>query len=165
MVKSIMNINAIRTIKEMTGDIWSEVDMGEWARPCAECGSFHLQFLETDREHGHQLKYVCYECGYKSNAIKRNPDGKTDRVHQKEWSKVIISRAGGKCEIPGCNEDATEAHHRTPYQLARKMGLSEYDIWAPYNGIALCTKHHREWHAESLRLETVYESKRKKRFK
>lgn len=156
-----MNVKAIRTINDMTDSNWSLVD--GWWRSCDECGSFNVQFLETDKEHGHQLKYVCMECGYKSQAIKRNPDGKSDRVHQTEWSKLILTRAGGKCEICGCNKDATEAHHKVSYQVARRMGLSDYDIWAPYNGIALCSEHHREWHKQSLMVETAYESKRKRR--
>lgn len=153
-----MNAKAIRTISDMRSNNWEPVD--GWWRACDECGSFNLKFFETDKEHGHQLKYVCTDCGYKSQAIKRNPDGKTDRVHQNEWSKLILSRAGGKCEICGCKNDATEAHHKVSYQLARRMGFSDYDIWAPYNGIALCAEHHRKWHKESLIVEKAYEKKR-----
>ena len=124
-------------------------------RPCKKCGSWNLQWMETDEKHGHQLKYVCEDCGYKSQAIKRDPNGKSDREYQAEWRSVIMQRANGKCEI--CGADAEEAHHKSSYRVMCSMGLSIYEIWATSNGIALCKKCHDKWHKKSLEVETLYD--------
>lgn len=154
-----MNKIAEREINDMLRGNWMKTD--GMMRPCMECGSWELQYLETDKSHGHQLKYVCKNCGFKSQALKRNPDGKTDRVHQDEWSKAVLVRANGKCQIPGCNNDAKEAHHKASYRVMRMMGMSDYEIWSLENGIALCEKHHQEWHDQSFITEQAYQKKKR----
>ena len=156
-----MNTKAEQKIDDMLRDGWKLTN--GMMRPCEKCGSWNLQFLETDKSHGHQLKYVCLNCEHKSQAIKRNPDGKTDRTHQTEWSKAVLDRANGKCQIPGCNNDAAEAHHKASYRVMRMLGISDYEIWSLDNGIALCEKHHQEWHDQSFITERAYQRKKDKR--
>ena len=56
--------------------------------------------------------------------------------------RLVLKRAGGRCAVPGCAEEATEADH------VREIADGG-DEWDPQNLQALCRAHHAEKSAAS----------------
>lgn len=57
---------------------------------------------------------------------------------REEFKKQVFAKTGGKCCVPGCTEDAVDAHHIMDRKLWNDGG------YYLSNGAALCEKHHLE---------------------
>lgn len=71
------------------------------------------------------------------------PEGEgpdNSRPGQAEWAKMVFERADGICEVEGCDEPASVAHHKNP---VKTHPLESMDL---DNGIAVCDKHNKEFH-------------------
>lgn len=62
----------------------------------------------------------------------------------KLWSRCVKVRANYRCQVEGCNQTATDAHH----VISRNCSALEFDL---RNGVALCRGHHN--HSSSKMLE------------
>lgn len=74
--------------------------------------------------------------------------GRSKRLFSPGQKKVLIARAGGRCEFPGCTTPAPflEAHHARWFE--RDGGKTDVD-----NGVMLCSHHHHLIHAKHGRIE------------
>ena len=57
---------------------------------------------------------------------------------REEFKKQVFKQTCGKCCVPGCNDDAIDAHHIIDRKLWNDGG------YYLSNGASLCSKHHLE---------------------
>lgn len=67
-----------------------------------------------------------------------SPRATERRTADADWSRLILERAGHRCQFPNCTNPATDAHHIAPKSIAPHLRH------APNNGAALC-RHHHDW--------------------
>lgn len=74
-------------------------------------------------------------------AIKRRKQKTTLQLQRAEadhlWQRAVMKRDGNRCQYPGCNQGAHEAHH-----IIHKGGGRFSVRWRMDNGISLCREHH-----------------------
>lgn len=77
----------------------------------------------------------------------------SDKTLLRMWREVVLTRAGNRCEYPGCVVNATQLH---PHHYYNKKNQSvRYD---PLNGICLCHIHHTNGN-ESAHLDPDFKEK------
>lgn len=114
-------------------------------RICEICGKeFELQ------PHG-RTRIYCYDCSPTITATFTNADQIT--VKRRAIKKMLIDRAGGKCQICGYNKcmRALEFHHKDPTQkdfgISRQLNRNIDDLKAEVDKcILLCSNCHAEEH-------------------
>ena len=68
-----------------------------------------------------------------------NEDVLKERIqvnYRKEFKNAIFAKTNGKCCVPGCKNDAVDAHHILDRHLWNHGG------YILSNGAALCSEHH-----------------------
>jgi hypothetical protein len=89
----------------------------------------------------------------RSKPLKKTPlrkRSKRQSRRERELSKskqVVLARAGGMCEVPGCLREAKSVHHRR----LRSQGRDD----SPDNLIALCAEHHEAVHRSPAWAQSV----------
>ena len=64
-------------------------------------------------------------------------------ARRRDWATEVKRRDQWKCQVGGCHNPGSEAHHVYP--------KGKYPDLATFlsNGLTLCSDHHREWHSAS----------------
>ena len=57
-------------------------------------------------------------------------------LSREDFKRLVFERSNGKCCVPGCQEDAVDAHHIIERHLFSDNG------YYLSNGAGLCAKHH-----------------------